>query len=128
MRLVVNNIMIRNIIIALARFFWPKPKLDKPLEHRFKLLEFSDRASATSAAKQKGVAAVICSRKAKKWLLFTCPCGCNQQIALNLMQSHTPHWKLDIRTPTIFTVHPSIDSTTCGAHFWLRDGRVIWCE
>jgi hypothetical protein len=120
--------MIRNLINALARFFWPKTKFDKPLERKFKLLEFSDRASATSAAKQRGVAALISSGNARKWLLFACPCGCNQQIALNLMQNHRPHWEVDIVTPIKFTVYPSIDSTTCGAHFWLRDGMVIWCE
>ena len=121
-------IMVRNLISVLARFFGIHSKTGRRREQKFKLMECTDRASAASAAKQQGVASIIRNGKAHKWLLFTCPCGCNQQIALNLMQSHTPHWEVEIRTANSFTVYPSVDATKSGAHFWLRDGKVIWCE
>ena len=120
--------MLRNIFAALTRLLGFDTKLTSRNEQRFKLVEFDDRTAATLAARQFGIAAIVRGGRGYKWLLFTCPCGCNQQIALNLMQSHTPHWELTIRTPTIFTVYPSVDFSQCGAHFWLRDGKVIWCE
>ena len=120
--------IIDNLIKVFSHFFKIEKRGRNHREQSFKLLEVCDRASAISAAQQQGVATFIRSGNVYKWLFFTCPCGCKQQIALNLMQSHTPHWELEIHTPTKFTVYPSVDSTTCGAHFWLRDGKVIWCE
>ncbi|WP_375122122.1 DUF6527 family protein [Variovorax sp. WS11] len=52
--------------------------------------------------------------------------GCGQQVVLNLMESHHPSWRVvsEEQGPSIF---PSVDSTTCGAHLLVRDGRIIWC-
>ncbi|WP_363928503.1 DUF6527 family protein [Thiobacillus sp. 0-1251] len=97
-------------------------------EQRYVVEIFDDRAAASMAAKRTGVAALVRGGHGYKWMLFTCPCGCKQQIALNMMRSHSPRWRVEVRSRNLFTVHPSVDSTTCGAHFWLRDGRVIWCE
>ncbi|WP_425265716.1 DUF6527 family protein [Acidovorax radicis] len=44
------------------------------------------------------------------------------------MSSHSPRWEVKILSKTSFSVHPSVDATSCGAHFWLRNGRVIWCQ
>lgn len=120
--------MLRNLFTALVRLLGFDTKLARPKEQRFKLLEFDDRTAATLAARQLGIAAIVRGGSGYKWLLFTCPCGCNQKIALNLMLSHSPHWKVEVQTPSRFSVHPSVDATQCGAHFWLRDGKVIWCE
>ena len=94
----------------------------------FILQIFEDRRSAASAAKSAGIAALVRGGGREKWLLMQCPCGCGQQIALNLMQSHTPRWKVSVESAKRFSIHPSVDATSCGAHFWLRDGRVIWCQ
>jgi hypothetical protein len=120
--------MLRKLITAFVRFLSFDTKLASRKEQRFKLIDFDDRAAAALAARQSGIAAIVRGGKGYKWLIFTCPCGCNQQIALNLMLSHSPHWKVEAQTRSIFSVHPSVDATQCGAHFWLRDGKVIWCE
>lgn len=58
-----------------------------------------------------------------------CPCGCGETIELMLMKGVSPRW--DIRTghrgrPTL---HPSVwVQTGCRSHFWVKDGRVIWCK
>ena len=60
-----------------------------------------------------------------KWLVFMCPCGCGGDVRLNLMQKFAPRWSVQ-RTSRGLSVHPSVDMRTCGAHFWLRDGAIVW--
>lgn len=62
-----------------------------------------------------------------KWLRFLCPCGCGDELALNLMTSHYPHWSLSFEDIHTISIHPSVDSTRCGAHFWLKGNVVTWC-
>lgn len=61
-----------------------------------------------------------------KWLRFACPCSCGEELALNLMTSKQPHWTVQRHADGTVTVHPSVDSTTCGAHFWIRQNRIQW--
>ncbi|WP_413766659.1 DUF6527 family protein [Ralstonia mannitolilytica] len=123
--------MLGRLLRVIADFFGflTKPSgTREELEPAYTLRSFGDRASAAAAARQNGVAALVHSNGHGKWLLLRCPCGCNQQIALNLMQSHSPRWRVERGAGGSFSVHPSVDATSCGAHFWLRDGRVIWCQ
>lgn len=120
--------MFRRLLRAIADLFEFEAQPAKTSERTYTLRPFDDRSTAAAAAQQDGVAALVRSADRSKWLLLKCPCGCDQQIALNLMQSHTPRWRVEMRSRSRFSVHPSVDSTSCGAHFLLRDGRVIWCQ
>ncbi|WP_219842584.1 DUF6527 family protein [Acidovorax radicis] len=123
--------MLRRILQIVAGWFGlgsGSEAAKRPEEQAFVLQTFEDRRSATAAASRPGVAALVQSGERAKWLLMLCPCGCGQQIALNLMSSHSPRWEVKILSKTSFSVHPSVDATSCGAHFWLRNGRVIWCQ
>jgi hypothetical protein len=123
--------MFRRFFLAIVRFLGLASNApDVPVRQiaQFSLKTFDDRLVAREAAKQTGVAALVNPGGRQKWLIFKCPCGCGQEIALNLMSTHFPHWRVDVRTSQLFNVHPSVDATSCGAHFWLRDGRVSWCE
>lgn len=62
-----------------------------------------------------------------KWLKFACPCRCGEVIALNLMGSYSPRWSVQQDSAGSISVSPSVDSTTCGAHFFIRRNRVEWC-
>lgn len=123
--------MLRHILRTIASWFGfaasAKSAADFPGK-TFVLQTFEDRSAAASAAKNPGIAALVRGGGREKWLLMQCPCGCGQQIALNLMQSHSPRWKVSVQSTKRFSIHPSVDATSCGAHFWLRDGRVIWCQ
>lgn len=121
--------MLRRLLSSIADFFdFPAhpARQAKTNALSYTLLSFDDRKAAAAAARQDCVAALVRSAGRNKWLLLKCPCGCGQQIALNLMSSHTPRWRVEVQSRSRFSVHPSVDSTSCGAHFWLRDGRVIW--
>lgn len=121
--------MLRRILYAIAGWFGFKGAANSEPDlpgQRFVLQTYEDRSTAAAAAQQAGVVALVRGGGREKWLLMQCPCGCGQQIALNLMQSHSPRWRISVQSANRFSIHPSIDATSCGAHFWLRDGRVIW--
>lgn len=101
--------------------------LVRPAESgRYRLEVFDQRSRAAEQARRQGVLAVYRSAGTDKWCFFKCPCGCEQQIALNLMKSHHPAWRV-VQEATGPSVYPSVDSTTCGAHFLVRGGRIRWC-
>ncbi|MGO3181485.1 MAG: DUF6527 family protein [Aequorivita sp.] len=60
------------------------------------------------------------------YALLKCPCGCQENIMLNLMDDADPCWKLNLNDFGI-SVSPSIWRTVdCKSHFWLRNSKVIW--
>lgn len=120
--------MLQGFINVISRYIGWFFNKDSARQSRYSLQIFEERRLAASAAQAPDIAAMVRSGNKNKWLLFMCPCGCKQQIALNLMEGHTPRWRVDIQSPTSFSVHPSVDATSCGAHFWLKNGLVIWAD
>lgn len=62
---------------------------------------------------------------------FICPCGCG---SLHIIPTHsegeTPNecsWQLN-RTGDKITLNPSLLNTKCGAHFFIRENKIIWCN
>lgn len=84
------------------------------------------RLEAMSLA-EKGQFAVLAPDGHDKWLYFKCPCGCGEIVCLNLMQSQFPKWRVELNRLGQYSVFPSVDSQTCGSHYWIRNGRVHWC-
>ena len=122
--------MLDRVVAAVRQFLGlgPTGPAARRTAQRYTLAVFDDRSQASEAARRSGVAALVRSGTAHKWFICTCPCGCEQQIALNLMGSHSPRWRVHVKSAQSFSVHPSVISTTCGAHFWLRNGGVAWCD
>jgi hypothetical protein len=61
------------------------------------------------------------------YALLKCPCGCGDNIVLNLMNDAKPCWRVNINKsrPSVF---PSIWRTkNCKSHFWLKNGKVSFC-
>lgn len=57
-----------------------------------------------------------------------CPCGCKAILYMNLLPDERPCWKVTRHEDGSATLHPSVwRKKECGSHFWLRNGRVIWC-
>lgn len=58
-----------------------------------------------------------------------CPCGCGRIIELLLIPEASPRWRVTSDTAGRPTLHPSVHMKDgCKSHFWLRQGRVQWCE
>lgn len=70
---------------------------------------------------------LVASDEKLKWLKLKCPCGCGDIHALNLMTSFIPRWTVLRDESDRLTVSPSVKSTRCGAHFFIRTNRVFWC-
>jgi hypothetical protein len=64
------------------------------------------------------------------WSLgMRCPCGCGGTIELMLIREAKPRWDLDTDERHRPTLRPSVwRKTGCGSHFWLRQGRIAWCD
>lgn len=61
-------------------------------------------------------------------LHLTCPCRCGAQLSVNLMASIKPVWELGLDGAGRVSVTPSIDVVSCGSHFWLTGGAVLWVD
>lgn len=58
-----------------------------------------------------------------------CPCGCGYTIELMLIREVTPRWDLSVDAMGRPTIYPSVWlQRGCRSHFWLRGGRVQWCD
>lgn len=62
----------------------------------------------------------------KKWLRFKCPCGCGQQISINLMHSYSPKWTAVIKDEKLSLDHSIRLEVGCKSHFSIIDNKVIW--
>lgn len=85
-----------------------------------------DGAANPARALAAGKLVLIGPAVKPKWLRFKCPCGCGDVIALNLMSSFKPHWKIELHHDGTLTVYPSVDSQNCGSHFWIRQSKIDW--
>ena len=58
-----------------------------------------------------------------------CPCGCGQRLELIVLSNVKPRWDYLLNVKGHVTLHPSVWLTNgCQSHFWVRRGKVIWCE
>ncbi|HVV41961.1 MAG TPA: DUF6527 family protein [Nitrobacter sp.] len=58
-----------------------------------------------------------------------CPCGCGRTIELLLVKEAKPRWDLHTDPSGRPSLKPSVWlKTGCRSHFWLRRGRVEWCD
>jgi hypothetical protein len=58
-----------------------------------------------------------------------CPCGCGQRLEMMLLKEIKPRWDVRVNARGHVSLHPSVWLRTgCRSHFWMREGKVIWCE
>jgi len=64
------------------------------------------------------------------WLAaLVCPCGCGHLIQLSLLKGDSPHWSLQTDCSGKVSISPSVwRSLGCQAHFFVRGGRIVWCN
>lgn len=60
-------------------------------------------------------------------LVFICPCGCENEVELNVLPDIKPCWKYSICSGNLISIYPSVWlSNDCGAHFSIRESRIKW--
>jgi Family of unknown function (DUF6527) len=58
-----------------------------------------------------------------------CPCGCGRTIELLVVPEAKPRWDLSVDNKGRPSLSPSVLlQKGCRSHFWLRGGRVQWCD
>lgn len=58
-----------------------------------------------------------------------CPCGCGHRLEMMVLDGVRPRWDVTIDKQGYPTLHPSVWLRTgCRSHFWVRQGRIVWCE
>ena len=61
-------------------------------------------------------------------IAMQCPCGCKDRLEMMLIKEVKPHWSLKTLDTAYPTLHPSVwRKSGCGAHFWVKNGRIHWC-
>jgi hypothetical protein len=77
--------------------------------------------------KQAGDATIIV-RGVPRLLLMRCPCGCGDNLSINLDGRAGPAWRHYIRHGAL-TLFPSYwRDSHCGSHFILWKNQIHWCD
>jgi Family of unknown function (DUF6527) len=74
---------------------------------------------------------VILAREGlENWCVgLRCPCGCGRRIELLLIAEAKPRWDLSVDDKGRPSLAPSVWlKNGCRSHFWLKSGRVRWCD
>ena len=71
---------------------------------------------------------VIGKDKDYRFVIFKCPCGCNESIMISVFKaSQYPKWGLAIHEDDTVSLTPSIfrgEGCSCRSHFYLKRNRV----
>lgn len=57
--------------------------------------------------------------------MHICPCGCSREISCEIKPFWSDGWRLTVSNDKP-TLYPSIANRICKAHYWIRDGEVVW--
>lgn len=73
---------------------------------------------------------VVAREGEELWLAgMICPCGCGRRIELMLLPGVKPRWDVHVDDRGLPSLTPSVWAATgCRSHFWLRAGRIEWCN
>ncbi|KQV52816.1 hypothetical protein ASC95_08405 [Pelomonas sp. Root1217] len=86
--------------------------------------EVSSRGGVSDLLKEPGDAVLI-QRGVPRWLMLKCPCGCGEEIPVNLDARAGKAWRL-YRSKTGLTLFPSVwRDTGCEAHFIIWRDQIV---
>lgn len=94
----------------------------------FDQLSIVDKTPGNTSIREKEFVEIVYENVAR-WVMFRCPCSCGTVISLPLQQHHHPRWTVSASAAGRPTLRPSVwQNKGCMSHFWIRDGRVFWCD
>ncbi len=100
----------------------PKPRLDPKWTARF--IEGDELPEII-----QGHELVVARDAGTLWSAgLTCPCGCGKRLELMLLKEVQPRWDLTVDRDGLPSLQPSVClKDGCKSHFWLKNGKVLWC-
>lgn len=58
-----------------------------------------------------------------------CPCGCGQRLEMMVLKEVKPRWDVSVDSRGRVSLHPSVWLREgCKSHFWVRSGKIVWCD
>jgi hypothetical protein len=58
-----------------------------------------------------------------------CPCGCGQRLEMMVLKEVKPRWDVVVDARGRVSLHPSVWLREgCRSHFWVRSGKIVWCD
>lgn len=58
-----------------------------------------------------------------------CPCGCGERLEMMLLNEVKPRWDISVDLRGRISLHPSIwVREGCRSHFWVKAGKIVWCD
>ena len=97
------------------------------MKHTFLSLKsiVQSRSEVASQLAEPGDAVLI-TRGQPRWLILKCPCGCDDEIPLNLDWRAGKAWRIYKHKEEKVTIFPSVwRDTGCFSHFIIRNGRIL---
>lgn len=83
------------------------------------------RSDASPLLQRAGDAALV-ERGTLRWLLLSCPCGCRDEIPVNLDPRAGPAWRVYSRGKHELSMYPSVwRDTDCGSHFIIWRNKIL---
>ena len=108
-------------------FRFKKSNFKKPVIHFTSVIKM-DKTPSNDDINEKDFIEVVYQGK-PMWALFKCPCTCGFTISLSLQKAHDYQWRVSINKKGRPDLYPSVwQKGGCHSHFWITDGRVIWCK
>jgi len=73
---------------------------------------------------------VLACEDGENWCVgLQCPCGCGEVIELLVVPEAKPRWDIAVDAKGWPSLSPSVwRQKGCCSHFWIRAGRIHWCE
>jgi hypothetical protein len=73
---------------------------------------------------------ILARENGEDWCVgLRCPCGCGKRLEMMVLETVRPRWDVVVDKRGRPTLHPSVwVRDGCRSHFWLRQGKVIWCD
>lgn len=58
-----------------------------------------------------------------------CPCGCGRRLEMMVLKEVKPRWDVTVDRRGYVSLYPSVwVREGCKSHFWVRSGKIIWCD
>lgn len=102
----------------------PEPRELPPADDRLRAVFVDEQPDVLRAS-----ACYVVGEGEHRWFAaFLCPCGCGDEVVLNLLPDMRPRWRIETHDDQTVTIHPSINRRVgCRSHFFIRQGRTQWC-
>jgi hypothetical protein len=73
---------------------------------------------------------ILAREKGEDWCVgLRCPCGCGKRLEMMVLAAVRPRWDVEVDERGRPTLHPSVwVGDGCHSHFWVRRGKIIWCD